>query len=226
MIDPFSSAYTGVHTVASVASTTEFTYLINADPQSPALGSPTLNTAPRISGAVNEERVKAAYTQQPDDSFWLLVTVGETTTSRNRAIESDAIETLTNSDLMRVRQIETLSVFCLAPARSTIAAREVLDTIDSEVKPAILKALLGYHPKTVYYDNNWCMLIPSGDGFADYDTATYVHRFDFERAIDLVVEDGVSPSPTKAWRDTQLSWLNDYGVTVATNEIDMDDEPL
>ena len=226
MVDPFSSSYTGVHTVAAVDSTTAFSYTINADPQSPAVGSPKLNTAPRISGAVNEERIRASYTQQSDNNYWLLVTAGETTTSRNRAIESDAVDTLTVADLMRVRQTETISIFCLAPARSTIAARQVIDKIDSEVKPAIIKSLLGYKPKTVYYDNSWCLLVPTGDGFADYDTATYVHRFDFERVIDLVSQDGVSPSQTKAWRDTQLSWLNDYKVSVMQSEIDMDDEPL
>jgi hypothetical protein len=226
MVDPLSSSYTGVHEVDTVVSDTAFTYAVDADPQSPALGSPRLHTAPRISGAVTEDRMRQAYTKQPEDDFWLVVTTGETTTSRNRAIESDAIETLTDADLMKVRQIETISIFCLAPAKSSIAARSVVDKIDSEVKPAILKALLGYKPKSVYFETNWCMLVPSGDGFADYDSATYVHRFDFERSIDLVRQDGVSPAPTKAWRDTQLSWLNDYKESVMESDIDMDDVPL
>jgi len=226
MVDPLSSAYTGEHTVASVVSPTEFTYAVQGNPDSPALGSPKLQTEARISGAVTQERMTEAYTKQAPNEFWLMVVAGDTLTSRNRAIETDAIETLTAADLMKVRQVETVAVYCLCPAADEIAARSVRDQIEAEVKPALLSALLGYTPESVYFDNNWCMLIPSGDGFADYTTATYVHRFEFERSIDLLKEDGISISPTKAWRDTQIQYLNEHNETIMQSDIDMDDEPL
>ena len=152
--------------------------------------------------------------------------LSDTQTSQNRGIESDATETLTNQDNMRVRQIESLNVYVFAPATTTIAARQIRDDIEADVKPAIMRSLLGWVAPTVYQDEKWCMLTPTNDGFAEYNGSYYVHRFGFERSLDLVTGDSVGAGLTRAWRDTTLQSLNDNNETTQQTEVNMDSDPL
>lgn len=226
MTDPLSTAYGGSHVVTAVNSSTEFEYEIGLSPESPAGGVPVLNVSPRISGGISEERIDAVYTEQGENEFWMFCVHGDSLTSRNRGIDSDAIQTLAEGQKIRVRSTEALNIYVFCPSTETIAARQIRDVIEVDVKPAIVSALLGFIPDSVFSDEKWCMLAPTSDGFASYNGSYYVHRFDFERSIDLVVEDGVDPAPTRAWRDTQISRLNEFGETIMQTDIDMDDVPL
>jgi len=225
MLDPLNTSFTGAFTVVTVPTVTTFTYTSNSLPESPAQGSPLVNIAPRISGAVSEDRLQDAYTAQAIDDFWAFVVLGDTATSRDRAILSDADNQIAAETKKRLRQIETFSIYVLVPTTDEIAARAARDTMD-DVKLAFLKALYGFKAPSVYSDPVWCEISPTGDAFADYNTAVYVHRFDWQRVVDLVIDDAVDPAFSRAWRDSQLDFLNSFGTVTMSSTIDMDDVPL
>ena len=81
MQDPENMGYTGAFTVLTAPTTTTFTYASTSDPESPAQGTPFVNVAPRISGAVSEDRVEAAYTAQESNEDWAFVVMNDVTTS-------------------------------------------------------------------------------------------------------------------------------------------------
>lgn len=224
LLDPLFQGYKGVFNVTVVDPNT-FTYPFSRELGSPAQGNPLLHLQPRISSAIDIRRLADSYTKQPTDNYWAFVVMGDVATSRDRAILSDATETLGAGDKKRVRQIEPFNVYVFAPTTTEIAARTARDSME-EVKLALLKALYGWVAPSVFSDTDQIQIAPTGDGFAEYTKAYYVHRFDFERSIDLVADDAVPSAFSRAWRDTIMQFTNPDGEVTMSAQVDQDDIPL
>jgi len=223
MIDPNFIGYNGVHSVTVLDATT-FTYAAPEPISSPALGLPLLNTSPRISGAIDGDAMVDAYTKHGSNQYWAFVAMGSVTTSRDRSIQSDASATTSAADRKRLRQIEPFSVYVFAPTTEEIAARVARDSMQ-EVKKALFKALFGWKAPSVFSETTQIEVTPTGDEFSAYNKAFYVHRFDFERALDMVQADAVEPGFNRAWRDTTFSFTNDFNEVIMNTYLNMDDEP-
>jgi len=221
MVDPLGTSFIGSFQVNTTPTATTFTYQIASNPESAGGVNAVLHLAPRISGAITEDRLAEAYTKRDTDEYFAFVVMGDVTTSRDRAIETDANQQIADDTHKRLRQIEPFSVYVFARTSQEMSARAVRDSMD-DVKQALLKALFGVKLPTVFSDSVWCTISPTGDGFAAYNSAVYVHRFDFERSIDLVEADAVEPGFTRAWRDTNIQQLNDFDETIMETDINMD----
>ena len=185
-------------------------------------GTPFADVDPRISGAISEERVRESYTAQKLNDYYAFVVMGDTVTSRGRAVLTDAVDTYTDEALKNIRQIETLSIYVYMPTVAQIAGRDARDTVD-DVKVAFNKALYGFKAPNVFTEQQQILIIPTGDGSADYNTAFYVHRYDYERSVRLVEGDAVDPAFNVAWRTTDLQFTNEFNeVILQTDNITMD----
>ena len=225
MQDPLNTGYTGAITVLTIPTVDSFTYAAVGNPETPAQGTPVVNVAPRISGAISQERVIEAYSAQNQSEYWAFVVLEDVTTNRDRAIKSDADQQIAADTKKRLRQLEPFSIYVFAPTSDEIAARAVRDSME-EVKKAFLKALYGFKAPSIFSDQVWCEIVPLGDGFSAYNTAYYVHRFDWQRVVDFVQDDALDPAFTRAWRDSQLDFLNTFGTVTMSTTIDMDETPL
>ena len=211
--------------IITVTSPTTFTYTIATEPGSPAGGMPVAHTTIRISGAITPERAIEAYTKQQLSDLWAFVVVDDTDVNRDRALTNDANITLGIPGSNRIRLIENFSVYVIVSSTGSIAGREERDLMD-DVATDMYASLAGVVlPSNLSCERRF-IVAPNGDGFFAYAGSYYMHRFTFQTVKDIVTDDIFLPSDNVAFRDIQLTTLNDFENVLTDVTANLDDEPL
>ena len=221
--------YNGQYSV-TVTDTTTFTYETTYTPDSPAQGSPTLRTGVRIARAVSWERATEAYTRQNSSDLWAFIVLGDTSISKDRRDSTDAIQTMSYGDEYRQRLISPFSIYIYVPCGDEIAGGAARDSIE-DVRLALYKSILRSRFTPVLSQAAQYVTVATGDRFADYTGAYYIHEFMFETECDITLLDTVDATENRAFRDFSLIF-KDPDVTdgddiiMQTSDVNLDDSPV
>lgn len=217
--------YNGLRNVTSIPTSTSFTYEIaDATLPTPASGAPVAKTTPRISSAVDFERLLDSYTKQSTDKAWLFVVLGDGVVSKNRAIDTDATDNIQAGHYFNQRIVQSVSFFVFLPTSGELTGRTARDRCEELLGP-ICRSVLGVRfPSLVENTNNPLMLV--GHGLQAYNSAFYVHQYTFEATLQLGPSDVFVPSDDVAFRDIDLTLGLDVGAETFNTIINLDDEPL
>jgi hypothetical protein len=224
ILETYGLGYVGWHQITKVNDTT-FTYQTTETPNSPAIGTIEARINVRVSGALNLEEAEAAYTAQQVDELMGFVVVGDKTANKDRVVESDAVATMGRGEEYRQLVIQPFSVYCIFPATGSIAARQERDDADDLVVP-FCKSLLRVPFSSGFTETAFSNTVFSGDRFATYNKAIYVHEYAFETTGWIVYEDTVDPEYSVAFRDIELdfkSTLREEAGIIMTANINLDE---
>ena len=210
-------------TVSSFTFTEPATTLADPSPTSTIVA----RSKPRVSAGISIERCVDAYTAQADGEYWLFVVLADVEASKNRKIGSDAVDNLTHANEFRQQITQPFSVFVFIPVTGELAARLARDQV-TDLFPLISRCVL-FHK----FDSGLTVGAQGAVQFVsheifDYNTAVYVHGFNYQQTVDLILEDTVGPDLDVAFRNIDLTLipqLNGTG-TLTASAIDLDDTPL
>jgi hypothetical protein len=212
----------------TVLDTTTFTYQITTTPISPAGGTIIGRSPVRAAGSVDLRRAVKSYTKQTQNKLWAFVVLGDVTTSRNRAILSDAVSEQSKADEYRNRLIEPFSVFIFIPGVDSLSGRPIRDDVE-DIRGYIYKSLLGVVFPTGLVCETWSQTTPTGDRYVSEDStdAYYIHEFSFQRVVDVTYPDTKGSDLNVAFRDVDIDGTIDIGTGGSLDaDIDLDEQPL
>jgi hypothetical protein len=217
--------YNGLREITAVPTTTTFEYEVtDSTLYTPASGTIIAKTNPRISSAVDFDRLLDAYTKQKVDDAWLFVVLGDSLANKDRNIDTDATDNIQNGNYFNQRIIQNVTFYLFLPTSNEIAGREARDKAEELLKP-ICNSVLGFKfPSLVENTNNPLMI--TGHGLQAYNSAFYVHEYAFEATLQLGPSDIFAPREDVAFRDIDLTIGLDFGTETFNTLIDLDDEPL
>lgn len=219
--------YNGKFPVTVIDPTT-FTYQISVTPISPAGGTIIARSPVRVSGAVSFDRLVESYTEQSENKLWAFVVIEDVTTSRNRAILSDATSESSSSDEYRNRLIEPFSIYVFIPGVNSISGLPLRDDIE-EIRGFIYQAILGVIFPTGLKCETWSQTTPTSDRYvreSPMSEAVYIHQFAFERVVDVTYPDTKGPDRSVAFRDMEIDATLNSGTGDLDAVIDLDEQPL
>lgn len=224
---PPNKGYNGYKSV-NVVDATSFTYSASGNLAiSGVLTNALFRTTPRISATVSLERILESYTKQLPEKCWLFVVLGDTSSSKDRQILSDATSNTQRGSYLRQQIIESVNIYVVVPTTDSIAGRKARDIVEDEFKN-ICKSLLFKKFPTGFYEDTPAPLQFVSHGFIAYNTAFYIHGFTFEQVANLYFEDSVGYSEDVAFRDLNVEMFLQQGTQEDSwnSEIDLDDDPL
>ena len=218
-------SYNGLQAVTVVPDTTSFQYEIGSSTAyTPASGTITAKTLPRISGAVDIDTAIAAYTEHAAGAAWLFVVMGDSSVSKSRRISTDATDQIHSGHFFNQKIIQTVQLFVFIPTSSEIAARASRDRCEELLSAVCRSILTARMPSLVENDNNPLMLV--NHGAQGYTNAFYVHQYTFEATMQLGETDIYTASDDVAFRDMAITMATDLGTETFDTDIDLDDVPL
>lgn len=216
----------GVYTVATVPDLDSFTLDLSGSPELPIGTVDDLKVISgfRISAAADYNRARAVYAEQSSDEPYLFVIMTDTDVSKDRHTLNDGVAGMTRQDEMLLRLFQSFSTTVFIPTVDDVSGYKAQDLAYGDIFEALVKALFGYQPDSaqVRYLN-----VPSGHGPGEYNSAFYVHVYDWQLPDVINFEDGFLDWPDVAFRDIvqTLKLFNDNEAEMVLN-INLDDEPL
>ncbi len=211
---PSASVFTFAHAVTTLPNPT---------------GTIVARANPRISAAITVDRAIQAYTQMTKKDRWLFVVLGDVVASKSRQIASDAIDNLQWGNEFRQQIIQPFSLFVFFPVEDEIAARLSRDDAELLFRPLCQSVLFSSFDSGLHVGAQHPVQY-AGHGVFRYNTAVYIHGYEFQQVADLVFEDTVGPDLDVAFRDIDLTLFPDPGGATGASfldvDIDLDDEPL
>lgn len=216
--------YNGLRLVATVPTSTSFTYTIaDSTLPTPAQGTITVKAAPRISSGVTIEDLEAAYTPQGTGAAWLFVVLGNALVSKSRSIDIDATDNIQSGQYFNQRLIQNVDFFVFIPSKAQNAARDARDRCEELLGP-ICRSVLGVRfPSLVENSNNPLMLV--GHGAFRSTPAYYAHQYNFEATLQLGPSDIYLPEDDVAFRDIAFTMDTDLGTGILNSLVNLDDVP-
>jgi hypothetical protein len=221
--------YNGIQTISNIVNTTTFEYEITQTGLQPGTGSDMLAIqGVRIVGGATVERCVEAYTKQETLQNWLFVVLGDVTASKSRHISEDGV-----SNQQRGQQnigfyqqiIQTLSIYVFLPTADQLSGRAARDESE-EIFRDICRSILFYKFDSNLYDKSKGSLAVENHGLYAYNSAYYVHQYNFEQTVDLTYEDTVGANVDVAFRDIELILNQTTGNEPFTAKINLDEIPL
>ena len=220
--------YNGTVNVTAVLDVNTFQYETAGSDLLPSSGSPVVNRGLRISGSASVERLLDAYTQQPPNDLWMFAVLGDVAASKNRNMQNDTVDTLGRAQQNEGFQqliIQPFSVYVFVPTSNSLAARDARDLCEDifqyvcgSLLFAQLSSGLACPPQNaVTFVNH---------GFAGYNSAFYIHEYQFEQTTYLTFADTIGYDPDTAFRDIDLIMGSDIGNETFDTYINLDDEAL
>lgn len=219
-------SYNGLKEVTTVPSTTTFTYEITDTTLfSPASGTITAKTLPRISGAATDERALASYSKQAGDDAWLYVVMNDVVANKSRTLDIDGTDNIQRTNHFKQFASQTVSLYVFIPTSRQISGRSARDRAEELLKP-ICQSILFAKFDSLLTAAQYNALMFNEAGFHGYNTAFYIHRYTFEMTLLFGIDDTIGADEDVAFRDIDMSQLHDVGTGEINTLIDLDDEPL
>ncbi len=198
-------SYNGLQAVTVVPITTTFEYeILSSTLFTPASGTISAKTLPRISAAVSFNRIMDAYTKQAVEDAWLFVVLGDGIAHKNRQIEVDSTDNLQRAHFFSQRLSQTISFFVFLPTSEQIAARKARDRAEELLRP-ICQSVLFRRFDSLLFSGEYNPLQLTEHGFQEYTTAFYAHRYTFEATLQMSFDDTVGFDEDVAFRDIFLN---------------------
>lgn len=217
---------TGAYQVATVPTADTFTIDLSTAPPMPlgTVDGVTVISGFRIAAAANFERAKAAYSEQGDGEYYLFVIMTDTDVNKDRHSLNDAVAGLTVQDERLIRLIQNFSTSVFIPTTGDLAGGDAQEYAYGELTEALLATLFAapMDDSMIRY-----LAVPVGSGPGEYNSAYYVHVFDWQQMNVVNFEAGFNAQDDVAFRDISqaLSVLADDQAQM-TLDIDLDVEPI
>lgn len=225
-IESALNQYNGRFNIDAVPTTTTIEYDIGTSvPFSPASGTITAASNPKISSAVNLDRVLQAYTEQAQGKAWMFVVLEDVFASKDRHIMSDATDNIQRHQYYRQQLIQPVSLYVILPTDDEISGRATRDRVEELLRP-ICQSILFSRFDSQLASGKYNALQFNSHGFAVYNKGYYAHRYSFEQVAELTFEDTVGFDEDVAFRDIDLTQNLDLGTGLMSTSIDLDDELL
>lgn len=219
-------SYNGLKKVTTAPTTTTFTYEItDSSIFTPAAGTITAKTKPRISGAADDDRALASYTKQQTDQAWLYVIMNDGVANKNRTLDIDGTDNAQRTNHFKQFITQTVTLLVFLPTSGQISGRKARDRAEELLQP-ICQSVLFAKFDSLLASGKYNALMFNNHGFAGYNTAFYIHQFTFEMTLLMGIDDTVGADEDVAFRDIEMTQAHDVGTGITTSDIDLDDEPL
>ena len=223
----YKDGYNGYKTVASIPTSTTFTYACTSTLGTPAQGTISARHNPCIAGAVDYEKAAAMFQSDVDigqSNKWAVVVLGEETTSKNQRNTGDGISNNLNGESIRENFYQNATVYIFIPCGAT--NDELLYALTKDkaysYKPLIFKALLGFKPSSNLELIRYSSLISVINGMFLFNSSYYVHQYTFQANGWFTQGDGVEPDDVFAFRTFDFDVLDNKGFETSVMEIDGD----
>lgn len=185
-------------------------------------------TRVRIYGAADFKRAKEAYNKQGANELALYVIMSDMVVSKDRNTSNDAIAAYTAQNFLKQTNLHNFSTVVFIPTKDDIAGNAAVQLAYGEVYISLLKVLYGFQ-----FESDDCnaaltyVTVSAGHGAGEYNTAYYVHVYDWQRPDVTSFEQGFDLQQSVAFRDVNQT-LDLHGDKEAqlTNNIDLDTESL
>ena len=201
----------------TVVDVNTFTYqLTNTSITSLIYGTPKVYGDTRISGANDIVRANKAYSKQLQSKYWLYITYGSSTASKDRNILNDSGSMFGGGDDFRIRDIQDFDVNIFVPIANDLTGLTARDNIE-DIKKAIFKTILRF-PQLKEFSNNDNFVYTYVNDFEVIANDAYiVHGFKFSTSYDITFDDTSQEDTYTPFRSIDIS-LN-IGDTIINNEI-------
>jgi hypothetical protein len=220
----YLQSYNGLKQVTAVPTTTSFEYTISAELKD-ATGTIVARTQPCVTASATIERFAASYTPQAIDKFWAVVVLGNVEASKDRNSLADGVSNIQRGEHFRQQTIQPFTIYVFIPTTTEIAAREARDDAEDLFRPICQSVLFTKFDSQLFVGKQGPVQF-SNHGVSAYNTAFYVHSYDFQQTVDITFDDTVGFDDDVAFRDIDLTIGLDFGTQELTASIDLDEDPL
>jgi len=220
------SIQTGIYSIDTVPTVDTFTFDLSS------LASLAMGTVDdlriisgfRIYAAADFKRAQAAYSEQQSGEACLFVIMADADVAKDRHTLNDGTAGFTRQDENLLRILQNFSTAVFIPSTEDLAGVDAQDLSYSTLFAALVSALYGYQMdgSIIKY-----LTVPVGHGPGEYNSAYYVHVYDWQLPGVINYEDGFLQSPDVAFRDmTQTLKLFADDEAEMVSNINLDDSPL
>lgn len=219
-------SYNGLKKVTATPTTTTFQYeVVDTTLFTPASGTITAKTSPRISGAATDERALESYTKQKTDDAWLYVVINDAIANKSRTLEIDGTDNIQRTNHFKQFLSQTVSLFVFIPTSGQVSGRKAMDKAQELFRP-ICQSILFAKFDSLLASGKYNALMFNEHGLHGYNTAFYIHRYTFEMTLLMSINDTIGADDDVAFRDITMDQAHDVGTGIINTDIDLDDEPL
>jgi len=223
---PTPFGYNGLKTITAVPAANQFEYELPLALTEPAVGTGVVHSDIQVTGAISIDRAIDMYTKQDmQESLWAFVVLGDTIASKDRNTKNDATTSAAPGSDRRQQIYQTFSVYVFKPTTEDTSGRESRDDME-DVMVALFKSLLYWSAPSGLLSQNGMGVVFVSHGFEQYNTAFYVHEFQFQLLSEVTRNDTIDPDFNVAFRDISLTMQTSFGTEQLTADIDLDDVPL
>mgnify|MGYP000108840355 CR=1 FL=1 len=228
LIEPRSAGILGEQTIATVPGVDTFTFDVTGVPSLPTgviQGFGAVKSF-RIFAAADFERATDLYNKQAKDEYALFVIMGDVTVSKDRHTSNDAIGAFASQNFLKQTNLNNFSTAVFIPTKKDIAGNDAQQVAYGEMYKALLRALYGFQfedPDTALT----YVTVSAGHGAGLYNSAYYVHVYDWQRPDVISADQGFNLEPEVAFRNIN-GILTNFGDPEAPLSlgVNLDDEPL
>lgn len=179
----------------------------------------------RISAAADYNRARNVYSAQATGDAYLFVIMTDTDVSKDRNNLNDSIAELSHNDINFLRLLQSFSTTVFLPTTEDTSGVDAQELAYDEIFAALLKTLFGYSITGSMFKS---ISVPSGMGPGEYNSAFYVHVYDWQLPFIINFEDGMPIAPDRAFRNIDYIHLvgGDDTDNMTVLGIDIDEVPL
>jgi hypothetical protein len=198
-----ANGYNGYKQITITGDNT-FTYTtgISSALRTPSQGSIEVVTVSNISLSATEARAQQFYADRLGAS-WLFVVVGEFITAKEGTDASDISSAQLHNAIYRYETLQTINIYVYIDATGDILSANASEKA-CELRSALLRSLAGMQFNSALCDIENEPIYFVGDEEADYNTAYYVHRYEFKMKGYIQDADVVEPNPGVRLREVDI----------------------
>lgn len=175
-----------------------------------------VKTGVRIAGSVNIERSIEQYTEQGIEDLWIYVSPGAATISKDRNAYNDGVATITQNEDVRLRLIDTFTVFIVSNTTAEVTAVDAVDIARHDLLGPILKTLLGATFDTGLSGKGDFKAVLTDHTWFEYNKSILVYQYNFQVSQDITLADQVEQGDTRAFNDISYTHQQNPDTTDLT----------
>lgn len=191
----------GIWSVASVVDNDSFTFEVSGVPSLPTgqVDGLEIVDGVRVAAAADIDRAEAFYTKQGQGKAWLFLIMTDVDASKDRHSQSDAKAANTPGTLGRMTMLQHFATSLFLPTTKQSSGADAQVQAYGEIFRALVAALHCFRPEASTQALPY-RATTNGHGPGKYNTAYYMHVYDWEIPSVLTFEDGFTRAKTVAFR--------------------------
>ena len=196
----------------------------------------------RISGDATIDRLIQSYTERNIDKICGFIVLNDGVFNKDRRMDNDATSIRTLNDNFQIRLITSINFYVFVPTDKSVqgspsisgrAARDLMESL----RVPLYRSLMRLRVPSPFVSTPYSVLTGLSHGVFQYNTAYYIHQFEFEYTEDLVANvvgdgplgsggDTLPETENIAFRDITNRVLNSFEEIIKDDDIDLDEDPL